>query len=61
VKSLHRIILSLMSSVPGVSNGFVVLLLVAWENLGFSWENLGFSWENLGFSWENLGFSWDLI
>lgn len=28
VKSLHRIILSLMSSVPGVSNGFVVLLLV---------------------------------
>lgn len=27
VKSLHRIILSLMSSVPGVSNGFVVLLL----------------------------------
>lgn len=28
VKSLHNIILSLMSSIPGVSNGFVVLLLV---------------------------------
>mmetsp|Transcript_64605 Transcript_64605/g.79026 ORF Transcript_64605/g.79026 Transcript_64605/m.79026 type:complete len:380 (+) Transcript_64605:45-1184(+) len=28
VKSLHQIILSLMSSIPGVSNGFVVLLLV---------------------------------
>mmetsp|Transcript_8572 Transcript_8572/g.9615 ORF Transcript_8572/g.9615 Transcript_8572/m.9615 type:complete len:231 (-) Transcript_8572:59-751(-) len=28
VKSLHNIILSLISSIPGVSNGFVVLLLV---------------------------------
>mgnify|MGYP002803405869 CR=1 FL=1 len=28
VKSLHSIILSLMSSIPGVTNGFVVLLLV---------------------------------
>lgn len=29
VKSLHSIILSLMSSIPGVTNGFVVLLLVS--------------------------------